>query len=140
MASDELPFLAELIDVAPGEERWRQAAEVTLGSVARILLVDETKLAALGRAIDPLTLPVRIHFEGVPLGAVTDAAGETGPGPRLGQARAQGIGVHRVGAPARAGRFARRPLRRDAGRASATTAPTWRSAGRPATAAAARTA
>lgn len=78
MASDELPFLAELIDVAPGEERWRQAAEVTLGSVARILLVDETKLAALGRAIDPLTLPVRIHFEGVPLGAVTDAAGETG--------------------------------------------------------------
>lgn len=75
LASEELPFVAELVDLAPGEERWRQAAEVTLGSLARILLVDETKLAALSQAIDPLNLPVRIHFEGVPLGAVTDAAG-----------------------------------------------------------------
>ncbi|NYJ18710.1 uncharacterized protein YPO0396 [Leifsonia psychrotolerans] len=74
LTADDLPFVAELIDLAPGEERWRQAAEVTLGSVARILLVDETKLAALGRAIDPLALPVRIHFEGVPLSAVMDAA------------------------------------------------------------------
>ncbi|SDT16475.1 ATP-binding protein [Microterricola viridarii] len=76
MAPDELPFLAELIDLAPGEERWRQAAEVTLGSVARILLVDETKLAALSRAIDPLQLPVRIHFEGVPLSASTSSTAD----------------------------------------------------------------
>ncbi|WP_130178270.1 ATP-binding protein [Cryobacterium sp. SO1] len=65
--AEELPFVAELIDIAPGEDDWRQAAEVTLGSVVRVLLVDETRLAALGRAIDPLHIPVRIHFEGVAL-------------------------------------------------------------------------
>ncbi|TFC86717.1 ATP-binding protein [Cryobacterium sp. TMT4-31] len=65
--AEELPFVAELIDIAPGEDAWRQAAEVTLASVVRVLLVDETRLAALGAAIDPLHIPVRIHFEGVPL-------------------------------------------------------------------------
>ncbi|MFT2816674.1 ATP-binding protein [Leifsonia sp. A12D58] len=73
MTPDELPFLAELIDVAPGEEKWRQAAEVSLASVARVVLVDETRLAALSQAIDPLHLPVRIHFEGVALGASATA-------------------------------------------------------------------
>jgi uncharacterized protein YPO0396 len=65
--AEELPFVAELIDIAPGEDDWRQAAEVTLGSVVRVMLVDENRLAALGRAIDPLHIPVRIHFEGVAL-------------------------------------------------------------------------
>ncbi|WP_166785441.1 ATP-binding protein [Cryobacterium cryoconiti] len=65
--AEELPFLAELIDLAPGEESWRQAAEVTLASVSRVMLVDETRLRALSLAIDPLRIPVRIHFEGVPL-------------------------------------------------------------------------
>jgi len=65
--ADELPFVAELIDIAPGEDAWRQAAEVTLSSVVRVLLVDETRLRALGEAIDPLHIPVRIHFEGVAL-------------------------------------------------------------------------
>ncbi|HSP52178.1 MAG TPA: ATP-binding protein, partial [Cryobacterium sp.] len=65
--AEELPFLAELIDLAPGEEAWRQAAEVTLASVVRVMLVDETRLRALSLAIDPLRIPVRIHFEGVPL-------------------------------------------------------------------------
>ena len=65
--AEELPFLAELIDLAPGEDAWRQAAEVTLASVVRVLLVDETRLRALSLAIDPLRIPVRIHFDGVPL-------------------------------------------------------------------------
>ena len=64
---DELPFVAELIDIAAGEEKWRQAAEVTLSSVVRVMLVDENKLAALSAAIDPLRIPVRISFEGVAL-------------------------------------------------------------------------
>jgi uncharacterized protein YPO0396 len=67
--AEELPFVAELIDIAPGEDEWRQAAEVTLGSVVRVMLVDENRLAALGRAIDPLHIPVRISFEGVALHA-----------------------------------------------------------------------
>ncbi|TFC81584.1 hypothetical protein E3T23_06275 [Cryobacterium cheniae] len=65
--AEELPFLAELIDLAPGEDAWRQAAEVTLASVVRVMLVDETRLRSLSLAIDPLRIPVRIHFEGVPL-------------------------------------------------------------------------
>jgi uncharacterized protein YPO0396 len=65
--ADELPFVAELIEVAPGEEAWRHAAEVTLASVVRVMLVDETKLRALSEAIDPVELPVRISFEGVAL-------------------------------------------------------------------------
>ena len=65
--AEDLPFVAELIDVAPGEDAWRQAAEVTLASVVRVMLVDETRLAALSAAIDPVRLPVRIHFEGVAL-------------------------------------------------------------------------
>jgi uncharacterized protein YPO0396 len=74
--ADELPFVAELIDIASGEEQWRQAAEVTLSSVVRVMLVDETCLAALSRAIDPLRIPVRIHFEGVALRAHRDIDGD----------------------------------------------------------------
>ena len=34
----ELPFVAELLDVLPGEERWRTAIESVLAPVARTLL------------------------------------------------------------------------------------------------------
>ncbi|MFC5930510.1 hypothetical protein D6T64_19075 [Cryobacterium melibiosiphilum] len=74
--ADELPFVAELIDLAADEEQWRQAAEVTLASVVRVMLVDETKLAALSQAIDPLRIPVRIHFEGVALRDYEPIAGD----------------------------------------------------------------
>ncbi|UCR89653.1 ATP-binding protein [Mycetocola spongiae] len=72
----ELPFVAELLDIAPEQEHWRTAAEVTLGSVARLLLVDETRLDALSRAIDGLDLPTRIGFEGVPLGGPAQFTGD----------------------------------------------------------------
>ena len=71
----ELSFVAELIDVAPGERAWRKAAEVTLYSVARVLLVDDRRLQQLSRAIDPIRLPVRVQFEGV---APRPHAGEPG--------------------------------------------------------------
>ena len=71
----ELSFVAELIDVAPGERAWRKAAEVTLYSVARVLLVDDRRLQQLSRAIDPVRLPVRVQFEGV---APRPHAGEPG--------------------------------------------------------------
>jgi len=64
---DDLPFVAELIEIAPGEEAWRRAAEVTLSSLVRVMLVDESRLRELSEAIDPLQIPVRIHFEGVRL-------------------------------------------------------------------------
>jgi uncharacterized protein YPO0396 len=76
--ADELPFVAELIDLAAGEEDWRRAAEVTLSSVVRVMLVDQTRLPALSAAIDPLQIPVRIHFEGVPLREYADVSGDPG--------------------------------------------------------------
>ncbi|MCS4276175.1 uncharacterized protein YPO0396 [Mycetocola sp. BIGb0189] len=73
----DLPFVAELIDLAAGEERWRTAAEVTLGPVSRILVVDEEHLDAFSRSIDEVELSTRIVFEGVPAGTFTPA--ETDP-------------------------------------------------------------
>lgn len=61
----DLPFVAELIDIAPGEYDWRNAAEVTLYGVARVMLVDERRLQQLSHAIDPIKLPIRVQFEGV---------------------------------------------------------------------------
>ncbi|WP_166804915.1 ATP-binding protein [Cryobacterium sp. Sr8] len=74
--AEEVPFVAELIEIAQGEEQWRQAAEVTLASVVRVMLVDETRLASLSQAIDPLHIPVRIHFEGVALHAHQEMVGD----------------------------------------------------------------
>lgn len=62
----ELPFLAELIDVAPEQTRWRTAIETVLGGSARLLLVPRERLEAFSAAIDPLRLRGRLHFEGVP--------------------------------------------------------------------------
>jgi uncharacterized protein YPO0396 len=74
---EDLPFVAELIEIAPGEEDWRRAAEVTLSSLVRVMLVDESRLRALSEAIDPLSIPVRISFEGVRLAEHTEV--ETDP-------------------------------------------------------------
>lgn len=71
---DELPFAAELMDLAPGQEQWRKAAEVTLFSVARLILVDQRRLDHLSRAIDPIRLPIRVRFEGVELRPYRDDA------------------------------------------------------------------
>lgn len=63
----ELPFVAELIDIAAGEQQWRKAAEVTLFSVARVMLVDQRRLEHLSTTIDPIRLAFRIQFEGIEL-------------------------------------------------------------------------
>jgi uncharacterized protein YPO0396 len=64
----DLPFLAELIDVAPEHATWRAAIETVLGASARLLLVPRHQLADFSVAIDPLRLKGRLTFEGVPLG------------------------------------------------------------------------
>jgi uncharacterized protein YPO0396 len=64
---DELPFVAELIDVAPDEARWRTAIETVLGGTARLMLVPLDRLADFSRAIDGLHLRGRLTFEGVEL-------------------------------------------------------------------------
>ncbi|MEV0584495.1 SbcC/MukB-like Walker B domain-containing protein [Nonomuraea sp. NPDC050310] len=73
---ENLPFVAELIDLAPGQEAWRKAAEVILAPITRVMLVDEERLGTLSRTIDPLRLSVRITFEGVPLGRPEEFNGD----------------------------------------------------------------
>ena len=64
---EELPFVAELIDLAPEESRWRTAVETVLGATARTLLVPAHRLAAFSRAIDAVRLPGRVTFQGAEL-------------------------------------------------------------------------
>ncbi|WP_439939258.1 ATP-binding protein [Nocardia sp. N13] len=64
---DELPFVAELIDVAPDEARWRTAIETVLGASARMMLVPLDRLDDFSSAIDGLRLRGRLTFEGVEL-------------------------------------------------------------------------
>ena len=63
----ELPFVAELIDVAPEEARWRTAVETVLGASARMLLVPLDRLEQFSSAIDGLRLRGRLVFERVEL-------------------------------------------------------------------------
>lgn len=64
---EELPFVAELIDVAPEESRWRTAIETVLGGTARLMLVPLDRLEQFSTAIDGLHLRGRITFEGAEL-------------------------------------------------------------------------
>ncbi len=67
LALEELPFVAELIDVAPDEAAWRPAIETVLGASARLMLVPIDKLAVFSAAIDGLRLRGRLTFEGAEL-------------------------------------------------------------------------
>ena len=68
LSARELPFVAELIDIAPEEARWRPAIETVLGSSARLMLVPLDRLEEFSAAIDAIHLKGRISFEGVELG------------------------------------------------------------------------
>ncbi|MEX0426989.1 ATP-binding protein [Nocardioides sp. DS6] len=61
---EELPFIAELMDVRPEETRWRTAVETVLGASARIMLVPADRLEEFSRAIDAVQLRGRLTFEG----------------------------------------------------------------------------
>jgi uncharacterized protein YPO0396 len=61
-AVEELPFLAELVDVAPEESRWRLAVETVLGSAARQLLVPAHRLEEFSGLLDQVRLRGRITF------------------------------------------------------------------------------
>jgi uncharacterized protein YPO0396 len=67
MSVDELPFVAELVDVAADEVQWRTAIETVLGASARTMLVPLDRLESFAAAIDGLRLRGRLTFEGVEL-------------------------------------------------------------------------
>ena len=75
----DLPFAAELMDMADGEERWRDAANIALHGLANSMLVDKRKLEHFSRAIDPKRreMGMRLNFVGVDLSRQYDShAGE----------------------------------------------------------------
>jgi uncharacterized protein YPO0396 len=67
LSVEELPFVAELIDIAPEESRWRIAVETVLGASARMMLVPLDRLEEFSAAIDGLHLRSRLVFEGAEL-------------------------------------------------------------------------
>lgn len=58
----DLPFVAELLDMDPEHEQWREAAELVLGGFARTLLVDRTHGRDFRRNLNALRLSQRIQF------------------------------------------------------------------------------
>ena len=67
LSPEQLPFVAELIDVAPEESRWRLAIETVLAGTARLMLVPLDRLEHFSAAIDSLHLRGRLTFEGAEL-------------------------------------------------------------------------
>jgi uncharacterized protein YPO0396 len=70
----ELPFVAERVDVAPEESRWRLAIETVLAGTARLMLVPLDRLEHFSAAIDSLHLRGRLTFEGAELDLDAPAA------------------------------------------------------------------
>ena len=72
---EDLPFVAELLDVLPDEETWRTAVETTLGGIARVVLVDQNRREHLSRSIDGMRFSPRIRFDAVALRPHADRGG-----------------------------------------------------------------
>jgi uncharacterized protein YPO0396 len=69
LTAADLPFAAELMDVDPQFEPWREAAEATLRPVGLIMLMDAKDQDWIRQRIDRLHLNRRIAFDGVDLEA-----------------------------------------------------------------------
>lgn len=81
MDPKDLPFVAELMEVAAGDEQWRQAIEIVLRPLARSVLVDKKQLAHFRRSVDAIDarkLGVRVHHHGVDLSDASFAQGRPG--------------------------------------------------------------
>lgn len=61
----DLPYVAELIDIADGEEGWRHAVETVLSFSSRQMLVPAELHDHFSESIEHLHLSPRLHFEGV---------------------------------------------------------------------------
>jgi uncharacterized protein YPO0396 len=66
---EQLPYAAELMDIADGEKEWRLAANVGFHGIASLLLVDQERLDEFSIRINSLHLNHRVAFEGVRLRA-----------------------------------------------------------------------
>ncbi|MEN5072580.1 SbcC/MukB-like Walker B domain-containing protein [Isoptericola cucumis] len=66
LRAEDVPFVAELLEVRGEYEPWREAIGLALGGFALTLLVDEERLVGFRAAIDAVPSAVRVRFEGVP--------------------------------------------------------------------------
>lgn len=62
MTPAELPYLAELIDIRSGEDRWRNAIETVLGSDASRIVIPAHRKREIARAIDDLRAGRQVRF------------------------------------------------------------------------------
>ncbi|WP_250444677.1 ATP-binding protein [Actinotalea sp. C106] len=69
---EDLPFVAELVEVRTEHEPWREAFNLALGGFATLLLIDVTHLQAFRKAIDTVPTARRIRFQGVVTGMNDD--------------------------------------------------------------------
>ena len=74
LTPDDLPFVAELIEVRTEHEPWREAFNLALGGFATRMLIDVAHLGAFRKAIDAVPTARRMRFEGVPTGLRDDVA------------------------------------------------------------------
>ncbi|MEV7973451.1 SbcC/MukB-like Walker B domain-containing protein [Cellulomonas sp. NPDC089187] len=74
MSPEQLPFVAELIEVRAEHEPWREAFNLALGGFATQLLLDMADLRRFREAIDGVQLGRRLRFEGVPTDIHTEVA------------------------------------------------------------------
>jgi len=73
LATSDLPFVGELLDVLPDWEHWRKAADAELGGFANSLVLDEQIQKGFQRTIDKLPdLRRRVTFRGVPIDLLAD--------------------------------------------------------------------
>lgn len=72
LTTEDLPFVAELVEVRTEHEPWRTAFNLALGGFATLMLIDVAHLSAFRRAIDAVPTARRIRFDGVPTGLSDD--------------------------------------------------------------------
>ncbi|MGB3443670.1 MAG: SbcC/MukB-like Walker B domain-containing protein [Actinophytocola sp.] len=68
LTPDDLPFVGELIEVRTEFEPWREAFNLALGGFASRMLIDIGQLSSFREAINAVSLPWRVQFEGVRTG------------------------------------------------------------------------
>ena len=62
MSPADLPFLAELIDLRPGEDRWRTAIETVLGGDASRIVIPRERRREIARAINDMVVTRQIRL------------------------------------------------------------------------------
>ncbi|MCC2033168.1 ATP-binding protein [Microbacterium allomyrinae] len=76
LATADLPFVGELIEVRTEFEPWREAFNLSLGGFATTLLIDVELLPAFRTAIDAVRSGDRLRYEGVRTGLPESGAGD----------------------------------------------------------------